>query len=346
VANLVRTLAHNKVIQKFTKNDRIRSNRYYQALRYSVVRKPLDRKSARLPIALKIRVNSKIDIEPGQADFFAALRGVVWADPLRVARWDHIAVWRVNKDQATTRLANELSSRVFPSKNKDLVCLIEERNPQLTSVHDLLTLLSRAKVAPTVDQFTEQRNLVVVLDPPTRTALSTTSTWSRTRTAVVLTRPSPFPPDSFADVDALLITDQIDPEPYTKLRIPFLASFTESDDALAQLKALISGTVERPPGYHFAVKGEIEELPAGVDSEIDIVCVLPDALDASTMSSFAEYLDTLIDHSLVVAVHSRFLYSHETLIRADQPAVLLQRLIERGARLRIQSPATLGWRPR
>ena len=109
VANLVRTLAHNKVIQKFTKNDRIRSNRYYQALRYSVVRKPLDRKRARLPIALKIRVNSKIDIEPGQADFFAALRGVVWADPLRVARWDHIAVWRVNKDQATTRLANELS---------------------------------------------------------------------------------------------------------------------------------------------------------------------------------------------------------------------------------------------
>lgn len=346
VANLVRTLAHNKLVQKITQNERIRGNRYYQALRFSIVRKPLDHQGSRVPIALRIKVGSKIDIEPGSADFFAALRGVVWADPLRVARWDHIAVWRANKDADATALANELARRVFPSKNRDLVCLIEERNPQLTSVHDLLTLLSRARVAPTVDQFTEQRNLVVLLDPPTRTSLSVTSTWSRTRTVAVLTRPSPFPPSCFAEVDALLIADGVDPEPYAGLRIPFTATFAEPDEALAQLKALVSGSVERPPGYHFAIKGEIEELPAGVDSEIDIVCVTPEELDASKLSDFAEYLDALIDHSLVIAVHSRFLYSHETLIRAEQPAVLLQRLIERGARLRIQSPASLAWRPR
>ncbi|WP_152364525.1 hypothetical protein [Microlunatus speluncae] len=347
MANLVRTLARNKLVQKITKNERIRGNRHYQALRFSIVRKPLNHHGSRVPIALRIKVGSKIDIGPGADDFFAGLRGVVWADPLRISRWDHIAVWRVNKDTDATALANELGRRVFPSKNRDLVCVIDERNPQLTSAHDLLTLLSRTRIQPTVDQFTEQRNLVVVLDPPTRTSLSVASTWGRTRTVAVLTRPSPFPPSCFAEVDALLIADGVDPEPYADLRIPFTTTFSEPDEALAQIKALVSGSLERPPGYHFAILGDIDELPAGVDSEIDIVCVIPEELDASVLSSFAEYLDALIDLSLVIAVHSRFLYSHETLIRAEQPAVLLQRLIERGARLRIQSPSpTPSWRPR
>lgn len=338
VAHLVRRLARNTMVRKLTKNELIRNNRYFQALRYSVVRHPIERSGAQVPIALKVRVNSKLDIEPGSPAFFGALRGVVWADPLRIAKWDHIAVWRVNHDPAATSLANVLGERVFPSANRDLVCLIDELNPELTSTYDLLTLLGRTRTAPTTEQFTEQRNLLVVVDPPTRTATSISTTWSRTRTVVLLTRPSPFQPSTFADVDALLVADAVDPKPYEGLGIPFLTRFSEFDDALAQVKALVSGSVERPPGYHFAVKGRIEDLPAAVDHETDIVCVVEDgAVDASAMTTFADYLAALIDRSELVAVHSRFLYSHESLIRDDRPELLLQRLISRGARMRVLS---------
>ena len=69
VAHLVRRLARNTMVRKLTKNELIRNNRYFQALRYSVVRHPIERSGAQVPIALKVRVNSKLDIEPGSPAF-------------------------------------------------------------------------------------------------------------------------------------------------------------------------------------------------------------------------------------------------------------------------------------
>lgn len=343
----LRSLGKTSLGQQLVESRRMADSPFVQALGYSWLNRAT-RAGAEVPIALTVRVQASARIEPGDPFFYRQLKAPVAADPLRLNRVDHVAIWRINADPAITKWANWLAQEVFPSSGKIPVCVIEELNPSRKALGSTLRQLTSWRSVPITERFTEQRNVVVITDPISTLPIVLARFWPLTRIVVVLNSTPMFPIEELAGIDALLVHESVVMTAVPDLAVPFVATFADSEKSASQLKALISGAMEPARGYFFCLKGEPHALGEHQPgSDTDIVVLLPeDAADpAAECRTFRDYFGKLMANAEAIAVHSRFLYSHESLIESGQVEGLLLDLIRRGARVQFVKSSQIGSQP-
>lgn len=332
MGTITKLVRRNKLVRRVVRSDTFRQNKAVQAWRHSV-KDPVRKAGAKAPVGLRVTVGARVEVTPGSPLFFAALGPTVQADPLRLGKYDRILIWRTNADPLATDFSNWWMSAMT---GMPPLALIDERNDHVVDPTCLLEMLTTLRVEAVTEALTEQRNLIVILNPPTATPILMSRMWTASRVIVVLTEPTTLDAAQFDGIDGLLIAENLDDD-LAFPALPFVSTFSSMEDVAAQVRALISGTVEMRVGYHFSLFGD-QALMNGIEltSNDDLVLLVrPGWRETATHAeSFGEWMTIVLEQSLAGSLHSRFLYSHETMLRREQHQELIMSIIERGARTR------------